>query len=173
MSNTLIIKAGETAILDKSKKVLGVYYSGNSFAQTECSLPVAGAIKCYSLDWAASQSGSGGTRALDAGDGNVYLKAIVINGVRYNFPSGYNIIQEELAGTWINANISPGLMKVTSTAQNLIGARYELRVFFQAPELIGPTVAIVINAPGFGGDPTAEFIEYAYECSDCCPSESN
>lgn len=175
MSKTLVIKPGESGILDKSKTILGIYYTGNSFAQSGCTLPAPGQMACFALRWAASDN-NGGTHALDFSDPNVWLKKLIVGGVEYLLPTGsgkIGIRDEQTLVSWIQVNIPAGLINVETHSETTVGQRYEMVIGFKSPENLGSGIALVINAPGFGGESgTTEVLEYAVTCSDCCPSDS-
>lgn len=146
---SIIIKAGESAVLPKRAKIISVVsYNNATIVGGEClSLPVPEQAACYEVMYGVSNTTG---PALE--DATAYIAYIEILGVRYTAATllASNIVAIE---NFITSNIPKSILRyekteVADTAPNF-GARDLIRIVFKMSPVAAESMMIKLIGTGF------------------------
>jgi hypothetical protein len=180
---TLVIRAGQTAVLKKGVTILSVVKNGSVDATSTCTevqdaIDDAESAACFKIVFLGEGDEGGGSGPFRWDNGDLKIAGISIAD---NF---YDLGDFTLNGYFSDTQRSSAFVtKVESTIGNdspiepismnntgELGERDEFKFVFTAPASLGTSVSLKITGPAAGDPDLVTAIYYGVLCEDCCPS---
>lgn len=182
---TLIINAGQTAVLKSGVQILSVTKDGDVTATSTCTsvqtaIDDADTMACYRILFVGEQDAGGGSGPFRVDNGDLKIAAIGIGDELFSLDNfqlngwSSNETRSDAFVTKINDALTskPVLRPHSMLDTGETGERAQFNFIFSVPETLGPTVYLKITTPA-SGDPSAVIARfYAETCADCCPTTS-